>query len=234
MTMLPALTIIAHCGACTHFADNSYEALELAASEGADMIELDLRRTADGHIVVIHDQTTYRMMDGLGGTVADMTLSEVRDLRGRNGERIATLAEALALPTPIIHEFKVTGIEDELVAAIAGRPDDIVSSFDHSSLERVRAIAPDVKVGFLWFTDDWRSVLQKAADAGAFSVHPSNYEVCPDLVRMAKALGMKVYVWSVGDALRAAKLLEWGVDGIMTYTPESTRRAIDAHGAAQA
>ena len=220
------LTIIAHCGACTTVADNSFEALTLAVDEGADMIELDLRRTADGHVVVIHDATTYRMMNG-GGTIDRMTLDEVQALRGPHGERIATLAEALALPVPIIHEFKVTGIEDELVAAIADRPDDIVSSFDHSSLDRVRALAPRVKIGYLWFTNDWPSVLAKAAAAGAYSVHPSNYEVCPELVEMARSLGLKVYVWSVGDALRAAVLREWGVDGIMTYTPRQTRQDIE-------
>ena len=115
MTTAADLTIIAHCGACTHFADNSLEALEPAVEEGADMIELDLRRTADGHVVIIHDATTYRMM-GAGGTLSEMTLAEVRALRGPQGERIATLAEALALPRPIIHEFKQRGIEAELAA----------------------------------------------------------------------------------------------------------------------
>lgn len=218
-----ALELIAHMGACTKFADNSYEALQLAVLEGADMIELDLRRTRDGAIVVIHDQTTHRMF-GSGGTIAEMSLCDVQALRGRNGERIATLEEALTLPLPLIHEFKVTGLEAELAAAISGaRPNDIVSSFNHQSLERLRAIDPAIRIGYLWFQDDWAAVLAKAADLGAYSVHPSNYDVCPELVADAKEKGLKVYVWSVDDSLRAGQLRDWGVDGIMTYSPGSTR-----------
>lgn len=224
--MLPTdLTIIAHCGSCTAFADNSLEALHLAVAEGADMVELDLRRTADGKIVIIHDATTFRMM-GSGGTVAEMTFEEVRSLRGPKGERIASLAEALALPLPIIHEFKTTGFEEELAEAISNRHDDIVSSFDHASLDRVRAFNPDIRIGYLWFRDDWKAVIEKAAAAGAHSVHPSNYVVCPDLVAAAHAKGLKVHVWTVGDAARSAQLSSWGVDGIMTYTPRQTRDAI--------
>lgn len=219
------LTIIAHCGACEHFFDNSYEALQLAVAEGADMIELDLRRTGDGHTVVLHDATTYRVLGG-GGTLNRMTLAELQAMRGPNGERVATLAEALALPIPIIHEFKEAGIEEELVAGLAARPDDIVSSFDPSTLERVARLAPSVKRGYLWTTQDWPEVLREAADHGAYSVHPSNFDVCPDMVDMARRLGMKVHVWSVGEAARAHQLKGWGVDGIMTYGPKRTRDTI--------
>jgi glycerophosphoryl diester phosphodiesterase len=219
------LTIIAHCGACTALADNSLEALHLAVAEGADMVELDLRRTADGRIVVIHDATTFRMM-GSGGTVAQMTFAEIRSLRGPKGERIASLEEVLALPLPIIHEFKVRGFEEELAKAIAKRPGDIVSSYDHASLDTVRAFDAGIRLGYLWFRDDWRAVIEKAAAARAYSVHPSNYEVCPELVTLAHANGLKVHVWSVGDAARSTQLRSWGVDGIMTYTPRQTRDLI--------
>lgn len=216
------MTIIAHCGACTELADNSWDALNLAVAEGADMVELDLRRSADGGIVVLHDATTYRMM-GNGGTVAEMDLSQIRTLRGPLGERIATLDEVLRLPIPIIHEFKVPGLEEELADALKARPDDIVSSFDHASLKRVKDIDPAIKLGFLWQSDDWRSEMQKAVHLGAYSIHPSNYDVCPEMVSMAKDLGLKVNVWTVDHARRAAVLRDWGVDGIMTYAPQRTR-----------
>jgi glycerophosphoryl diester phosphodiesterase len=219
------LKIIAHCGACTTLADNSLEALHLAVAEGADMVELDLRRTADDRIVVIHDATTFRMM-GSGGTVAQMTFEDVRSLRGPRGERIASLKDVLTLPLPIIHELKVAGFEEELAEAISKRHDDIVSSYDHSSLDKVRAFNADIRLGYLWFRDDWRAVIEKAAAARAYSVHPSNYEVCPELVALAHANGLKVHVWSVGDAVRSTQLSSWGVDGIMTYTPRQTRDLI--------
>lgn len=221
------LTIIAHCGACTSLADNSLEALWLAVEEGTDMIELDLRRTKDGHIVVIHDATTYRMM-GTGGSVDQMTLEEVKRLRGYQGERIATLREVLELSVPIIHEFKEQGMERELVDAIRDRPDDIVSSFEFASLQLVKEAAPGVKIGLLWNGEDWRGAIRNAVEVGAYSIHPSNYDVRPDLVEAAREAGLKVYVWSVGDARRAAVLKEWGVHGIMTYTPRQTRDVIAA------
>jgi glycerophosphoryl diester phosphodiesterase len=222
------LAIIAHCGACTTYFDNSFEALQLAVQEGADAVELDLRRCADGAVVILHDATTWRVC-GAGGTLAELTLAEVQALRGPQGERVATLAEALALPLPIIHEFKEAGIEEELLAALLDRPDDIVSSFDPAVLDRCRAINPSVKRGWLWFGPDWAAEIAKAVENGAYAFHPSNYDVCPEMVVQAKACGLRVNVWSVGDAARAAQLLSWGVDGIMTYGPAATRAAIAAH-----
>ena len=222
-----ALRIIAHCGACTERPENTMAAFRRAIDEGADMIEHDLRLTRDGHIVVFHDATTYRLA-GAGGRIAALTLEELRSLKVDGTERIPLLAETLELPVPFIHELKVGGIEAALVAAIDGRPDDIVSSFDHGVLDRVRAINPAVRIGYLWFGDDWQSVVAKAGGHGAHSVHPSNHDVCPEMVTSAHALGLEVYVWTVGDALRARQLASWGVDGVMTYTPRATRDAYAA------
>jgi glycerophosphoryl diester phosphodiesterase len=94
--------IFAHRGASAFAPENTMAAFELAVQEKADAIELDAKLTADGQVVVIHDQTVDRTTDGRG-RVGDMSLAQLRQLdagshfaRAFQGERIPTLDEVLA------------------------------------------------------------------------------------------------------------------------------------------
>lgn len=158
-------SVIAHAGAQGHAPPNTIEAFEAALELGADTLEMDLQRSADGHVVVIHDGTVDGTTDG-SGRVADLTLAELRELdagwafegpggdfphRGR-GVRIPTLGEVFETfpDTFMVLEMKTDGGE-EIVEAVAetvaahGREDSVVvASFDLEYLRRFRALLPDV------------------------------------------------------------------------------------------
>ena len=86
--------VIAHRGASAYAPENTIAAFELAHRQGADMIELDVQQSADGVLVVFHDDTTERW-DGQKRLVTDCTLAELQAL-DIGGEKVITLAEACA------------------------------------------------------------------------------------------------------------------------------------------
>src|SRR5512139_2686581 len=94
---LPRPTIFAHRGASAYAPENTLAAFQMAIQQGADALELDVKLTADGQVVVIHDQTTDRTT-GVKGRVSDLTLHELRNLDAGSffdiafqGEMIPTL-----------------------------------------------------------------------------------------------------------------------------------------------
>ena len=98
---LPSPAIFAHRGASAYAPENTLAAFELAVRQGANAIELDLKLTADGHVVVIHDLTVDRTTDG-SGRVGDLPLAAIQELDAGyhfdqtfSGERIPTLEQVL-------------------------------------------------------------------------------------------------------------------------------------------
>src|SRR5512147_1736179 len=99
LTFLPQPIIFAHRGASAHAPENTLAAFELALSQGADAIELDVKLSSDGQVVVIHDPTVDRTT-GAKGRVKDMTLADMRTLDAGSffsqnfvNEKIPTLEE---------------------------------------------------------------------------------------------------------------------------------------------
>ncbi len=217
--------IIAHTGTY-EFPENTMSGFKRAIEVGADMIEVDLQISKDGVPVVFHDNTLYRMTDGIGN-VADKTLEELRALRiDDTDECIPTLDEIIALPIPLNIEVKVLGLEEQVVAAVKNRRDDVISSFNHEVLNRIHAIDPDIKIGYLYLEEDWHQIIETARQAGAYSIHPLNSEITPQLVAAAHEAGLKVLMWSTDKEKRAKQLIDWGMDGIMTYDPARMKKFV--------
>ena len=143
---------IGHRGAAGLEPENTLRSFRRAAAEGADAIELDLRLTRDGRLVVLHDATVYRTTGG-SGPVADMTLDEVRRLDAGRGEKVPTFEEVLeGVGLPIYAELKVVEAAVPLAALIrarglAGRVTPI--SFHPETLSRTRATLPELPVGLI-------------------------------------------------------------------------------------
>ena len=85
---------IGHRGAAGHAPENTLASIEKAIALGADLVELDVQRTRDGYLVIIHDKTVDRTTDGTG-SVSRMTLATLRTLHAGDGQRVPTLEEAL-------------------------------------------------------------------------------------------------------------------------------------------
>lgn len=222
---------IAHRGASGRFPENTLIAFGAAIAAGARMCELDVRLSADGALVVIHDETVDRTTDGRGA-VGAMTLAELKRLDagarfgpGFAGERIPTLDEVFALAgdrCALNLEIKSAGAEAALCAAIRAHDaleSALVSSFDWAALAIVRHLEPRARLAPL--ASQWPARLLGAATAmGAAAINPCADLVTEDLCIAAHQRNLSVNAWTVDDAERMRRLIAFGVDGIMTNFPE--------------
>jgi glycerophosphoryl diester phosphodiesterase len=146
------LRIGAHRGAMAYAPENSLAAFNKAIEQGAYRVEFDIRRSRDGHLVVIHDASIDRTTDGQG-VVREMNLAELKKVHC-NGEPIPTFAEALECMrdrTRLLVEFKDGDIAEQAVRQIeaAGLVEQCtLSSFDESSLLLAHALNKEVEIAY--------------------------------------------------------------------------------------
>ncbi|MFV1962762.1 MAG: glycerophosphodiester phosphodiesterase [Acidimicrobiia bacterium] len=219
--------VVGHRGWRSRFPDNTLAGF-LAASTIADSIELDVRRSADGKLVLSHDPS-------LAGLVVSETLwSELAELDLGDGHKPALLDEALAaLPdTRLQLEVKnfpyQPGFEPDhrlaLEAAERARPGDTITSFNHASLEAVRRVFPDVPTGL---AINRFGALDEAfnycLDAGHSVLVPAEVLI-EDSIPSAWSGEVDVFPFTVNDPDRAGELVDFGVSGIITDDPGLIRQ----------
>lgn len=231
----PKPLVVAHRGASIEHPENTIEAFEAAIELGADAVEFDIRMTADGHAVVIHDPDVSRTTDG-HGLVAEMSLEEIRRLG------VPTLDEALAcldgrvaadieiknLPgEPGFTPDREAAVEATLAAldAVGFSGQVIVSSFNPASIAHSRALRPEVPTGLLTeYEVDADEALAGAADHGHPWVLPFVLKVLEagdgfaERVHAASAL---LGVWIADDPETARQLFELGADAVATNDPRA-------------
>jgi glycerophosphoryl diester phosphodiesterase len=227
--------VIGHRGANTHAPENTLAAFRLAAEQGADAIEFDVRATADGHLVVIHDPSLERTTDRQG-QIDRLTLEEVRraDAGGRRGqafagERVPLLEEVLAVArgTLLVDiELKVTGIEAEVIDQLVrtGMLDQaLVTSFLEDALERVQAADRKPAVGLL---QQWAEP-ERATALGVDVYLPHVRALSADVVQSCRARGLAIIPWTVRSEDDARAVLALGVDGLIADDPLMARRMLE-------
>lgn len=240
------MLLIAHRGASAHAPENTIAAYRKALEAGPDGIEVDVRLTADGVPVLMHDDDTARTT-ATPGRISSMTLREVRALDaaaradgwGRR-EAVPTLEEFLALcagRTRLFLELKGALRSDGYVPAepvaravapmIAGVADVVVSSFDPVAVAAMRALAPGVATGIgclPLFAPDW--ALEIAVAAGHAECHLPQDMIDADVVARAHEAGVRVLGWTVNEAGRLRALDAIGCDGVFTDDPAGARAAL--------
>jgi glycerophosphoryl diester phosphodiesterase len=240
--------LIAHRGASAEAPENTLPAFELALEQGAQMIEFDVRPTADGQIVVFHDDTTVRW-DGRDRAVAALTLDELRRL-DIGGAQTPTLDEVCAWAgrtgIGLNVELKAGGIEAavaEIIRRHGVAAQVIVSSFDFAALQAMRVAAPELKLGALMGSETlaphvrlreaWPLPVLRRLGAQAW--HPSwQLPLLDQLVPRVRRAGYAVYVWTVDDPAVMRRLLRLSVDGIMTNRPALLREILAEWAATEA
>jgi glycerophosphoryl diester phosphodiesterase len=215
-------------------------AFELAVEQGADMAELDVQRSADGIIVVFHDETTERW-DGRKRLVSECTLAELSAV-SIGGARIPTLAEVCAFAREnrlqLNIELKGRGFGDDVVRVVREeRAEDLVlfSSFWPSALAEAAASAPHIPRGYLMgtrtyrpdvrFRESWPFLALRQTKSMAW--HPA-YQI-PMLERViprVRRIGYQVNVWTVNEVALMRRLVALGVDGIITDAPNVLRQVL--------
>lgn len=238
--------LVAHRGGSKLAPENTMAAFRSAVDDwDADMLELDVRLTADGHVVVIHDETVDRTTDG-SGRVADLTLDELQQLdagyhfrdldgahsfRGR-GVRVPTLEEVL-VECPRIwvnaeaKEARVAGPLSELIGRL-GVSDRVLFAAEHEG-NRAHARGYPGPWGasrrdcILFWLLHRIPLVGYTPDVDIFQV-PEHFHgvriLTPAVIRAAQQRNIPVHVWTVDDPSDMRRLLEWGVDGIQTDRPD--------------
>lgn len=231
--------IFAHRGMSGHAPENTMAAFRMAVELGCKAIELDVQLTADGEVVICHDETVDRTTNGTG-LLHTYSLSELQKLdAGRwfderfAGERIPTLEEALTFfkhaDVTVNIELKnipipYAGIEKkvvELVNRYAMRERVIISSFDHLCLQRVAAIDPFVRLGVLLgdrLVHPWRYV--RILPFSVYSIHPHYSFVDEAYIIESHKLGYKVIAYTIDDVEWYQKYAGLGIDGVFSNFPE--------------
>lgn len=229
--------IIAHRGASAYAPENTLAAFELAHQQGADMLELDVQRTSDGHLVVFHDPTTARW-DPSPRPVSTCTLADLRTL-DIDGEPVATLAEVCAFAhntgMMLNVELKQANISAQTVMvlrdhAIAERV--IISSFYATALKELQQIAPDIRRAYLMGTQTYRLDVRAREfwpflalqQVRATAWHPAyQLPALRQVLPLVRRAGYAVNVWTVDDPPLMQRLVAWGATGIITNRPDVAR-----------
>jgi glycerophosphoryl diester phosphodiesterase len=217
--------IFAHRGASAQAPVNTIRAFECAATLGADGIELDVRRTKDGHLVVIHDETVDATTNG-AGRVADLTLNEMQRLDAGEGERIPTLDAVFASVgtqfSCINVEIKEVGIEPDVLTCIRRHQmaeHVLLSSFQVAVLHACVRLAPEIPVAFLF------SQPSGFAEADHWQIlHPRHTLVTPEQMALWRQTGKIINAWTVNEPIEMQRLIDLGIDGIITDVPDMIPR----------
>jgi len=242
--------IAAHRGGAALWPENSLLAFRNALALGVDLLELDVHLSADGEVVVLHDATLDRTTTGHGPVreATTATLASLR-LRARDGhvtdEPIPTLAQVLDLAAPtrvgVLPEIKVgadgrryPGIEEQVLALLGARgllARATVQAFAPETIRRLRELAPGVRTMLLVGRARVErervtpaTAVQWTVDAGATDLGIDHRLVDRGVVDAARKASVRLAVWTVNDETDMRRLIDLGVDAVMTDRPDLLRR----------
>jgi glycerophosphoryl diester phosphodiesterase len=236
---------MAHRGNRVACPENTLAAFRRALADGADILETDLHLTADGVLVCIHDATVDRTTDGRG-PVAEMTLDQIRGLSASCGrpefaqERVPTLAElASLLPDDVAlglelktDRFLEPGVCQALVEELDHfrvRARTVVMSFSLARVQAVRAVAPDLPIGWITLSRAW-----PLSEVDFLGPLWPLLLINPFYVQVAHARGQLVAPLDPAPD-RRLWLYRWlGCDAVLSDDPAATHLALGRPAAAKA
>jgi glycerophosphoryl diester phosphodiesterase len=218
---------IGHRGAKAYAPENTLTSFKKAIEIGVDAIELDVRKTKDNKLVIIHDADIKRTTNGKG-LVADFTLKEIKNFIAEGGEKIPTLEEALDFldkKVKVLIELKELGVEKQALSAIHERhleKNVIITSFLEDALKKVRELDKEVETGLIYakHSNPVKAALELKANylvALYRFIHTAN-------VQKAHENGLKVIVWTINTTEEVEEFSKKGVDGIASDKPEILMR----------
>ncbi|MGD9131243.1 MAG: glycerophosphodiester phosphodiesterase family protein [Candidatus Bathyarchaeota archaeon] len=214
---------IGHRGARAYEPENTLRSFKRAIELGVDAVELDVRRTKDNEIVVIHNANVNKTTDGRG-SVSDFTLEEIKKFVTAEGEHIPTLGEVLEFVgkrVKVLVELKETGIEEKVLDLIrkTGLMENvIIISFHEEALRKVRELDAKVATGLIYVRH--KNPLQSALELKAEYLLPLYRFTHSANIKKAHEKGLKVIVWTINNPEEAAEYKKKGVDGIATDRPD--------------
>ena len=208
---------IAHRGEPVGHRENTLPAFAAAEALGADMVEIDLRRTGDGEIVVLHDQTLERLW-GVAASVGELGLAEVAAL-GDGDVRIPTLRAVLdAVTLPLMVDFTRRevvpgGLEAVLAAGALERSLFVTGNVE--ALRQLRGLSAAARIGLTW-VEGPEPPLALLRELGAEYWNPMFGFVSADGVAAVHETGRRVSTWTVDEPADMTRVLDAGVDAVVS------------------
>ncbi|MGI6239863.1 MAG: glycerophosphodiester phosphodiesterase family protein [Christensenellales bacterium] len=226
-----ATLVAAHRGDFTSGTENTLAAIAGAVAAGADYVEVDVRKTRDGALVLMHDATVTRTSSSSSGQVAKLTLAQLQAINFK-GQPICTLEEALAYlagtNVKILIEMKVSGIAADCAALVAQyemQQQAVFVSFSLNTLQAVRTHMPEAQIGYLYLSGI-NTPVTMATQYEIDIMLPYWKLVDEPYVAALHNAGIQVGVWTVNKSSDIRAMHRTGVDIIITDYVERAFAAI--------
>jgi glycerophosphoryl diester phosphodiesterase len=228
--------IIAHRGFSSAAPENTLTAFQKAIEIGAPYFELDVYRTKDDSIIVIHDATLKRTTsNNARGTIAEMNYANFKDVRVGyrkkfgdtfENEKVPTLREALQLAKGKIKvciEIKVNEIEASVLKAVNDlkvNNEVIIFSFNYDVLKKIRALDKNIEILYLKGNANKTTLNEaQAINAQAIGVGGAT-KITKDFLDQSHSKGLEVWQYTINKEDRMQKLIDLGIDGLITDYPD--------------
>lgn len=224
--------VIGHRGAAGIAPENTLVAFRKAAELGADGVEFDVQRTADGELVIFHDENLKRTTN-ISGVLRQVTWADLqaadsgswfaKDFEGERVPKMRTLFEFmrtndLLMFIELKDPFRYPGIEEQIAELIheynfVERAQ--VRSFYHDALHNFQRIAPDIAISELWYDH-----LPSEEETNFKTINALFSLYTQEAIAEIHERGQKATAWTVNDMNTAAQLISWGIDGLTTDYPD--------------
>jgi len=234
------IIVVAHRGASGYAPENTLSAMKKAIEMKAEMSELDVQETADGEIILLHDNTTKRT-GKKDLNIWELNYDDLKDIEvgewfseEYKGEPIPTLKEVLDLVRDKMKlniELKANKHEKMLAERSLKVVTDnnfldqvIFTSFKFDEVRKIRALNKEAKVGYI-FGKLPENVDVFTEDVDLLSAHYKSVDA--EFVKKAKSNGKEVHVWTVNEPEDMKRMIELGVEAIITNYPDVLRKVLD-------
>lgn len=226
------MLIIAHRGASGPglAPENTLSAFRLAMDIGSDLIELDVHRSKDQKIVVIHDDSLDRTTDRKGA-IRDLNFREIMEADAGDGQRVPLLAEALELVhghAMVLLEIKPNDITGDVIQVIrdCGATDRVViQSFHPEVVVESFALAPGIPRGLL--IGSGGDFAERTSSVGAGLVVPSFSLLNENTVRDVRIRGLGLWTYTIDESDQMREAVNLGVGGIITNQPDRLKSVLE-------
>lgn len=243
----PAIPIIAHRGVSAYYPENSLSALKAAIEWDLPGAEFDVRKTADGKLILFHDQNTKRY-NGDQTPVEKLSFNEIRkldlskagkDLEKFTGEKVPEFEEALLLfktskCRPVI-EIKVDHIEKPVVELIRKHGMEkkaVIIDFSWKRVKIFRDLAPEIPVAWICsFKKDEKSpkeiaeiIFNTLKKCNTDTIDINYLSLTPELLKILREANVRVLCWTVNHQKDISRMLDWKIESITTDYPDRVKR----------
>jgi glycerophosphoryl diester phosphodiesterase len=224
--------IIAHRGASKLAPENTLKAFQTAIDLEADYIEFDTHLSKDNELIIMHNKDTKKTT-GVKGNISELTLEELKRLDCGEGEKIPTLNELIEIAKGKIGlqlEIKAKGQAEKIVDILRSNnlvESTIISSFDHDELLEIQKIEPELKLAALVLGIKKKKTIKEAIENNYYAIHPLDKFTNEKFINSAHENNIKVNVWTVDSKVKMRKLIDLGIDGIITNDVEAAKEVLN-------